>query len=719
MNITLIHNKKEHNFDLPLETTLYYVQKLFSKIFKCESVDILYKGNKIIINDDNKTTLLKDIVTEVDSTIRLKVILNSENNSIKNQTPSESNSQVGINDINENNNKVILAKSDNNKLFESLYNKKIKQVNSALKEFNLKIFEINNFLFKHKGGTRNDNLTTFEKKIYEFIDNLIIYIKKLMSILDINNFVTYNEMIHNLNLFYPELNIFNRNNSVVDDINLSSFREIKKYHKNNYLLSPISKFPMNIKRNDNNYTLNSDRFNYFNKSNKKSSLKKLLLLDNNSNHIPKLKALKIKINDNKKEKDKNINNNDENINNENINEENKYDENINEENINDENINEENINEENKYEENKYEESKYDENKYDENINEENTNRENKSDDIFDFSSEENKEEKNKDNKKDNNQNENDISNICKRTINNISEITSKSGKSNESNKNIMNEEEIKNLDINITPKSSNKSNNINLNEDKSKKYKLKKDSDDNKNNESNGNNKINKNTNNNLKKEIKAFKNRKISFSPSFIPKQKKINKENNEKNFNSTIHENENENLTDSSYEPIKSFIEKTKYEVKFEDNDEDKEEEKIDEEEEEEETKSNIKKEEKTSSTIKKDEKTNSTNKKEENSSSIIKKDSTIKKEKEEDEKKPSHNSFEKISKLVQDLTPSKAEKNKKYFNKMENEASNNDNIEVNSPIYQIPNSNSRDMVRAMSRKFTRKKKTKMTNKYDFLI
>jgi hypothetical protein len=174
MNISFICNKKEYNFDLPLETTLNYIKKLISKIFKCEPVDILYKGNKIIIKDDDKTTLLKDIVTEVDSTIRLKIIL-------------------GSNEINETSKEVILIKKDNldNKLFESLFTKKTKIVNSALNEFNLKILEINNFLYKQKDGIKNDNLTTFEKKIYEFIDNLIIYIRKLISILEKNTLYAY------------------------------------------------------------------------------------------------------------------------------------------------------------------------------------------------------------------------------------------------------------------------------------------------------------------------------------------------------------------------------------------------------------------------------------------------------------------------------------------------------------------------------------------------
>ena len=614
MNISFICDKKEYNFDLPLETTLNYIKKLTTKIFKCESLDILYKGNKIAFMDKEKNTLLKDIVTEVDSTIKLKIILNPTLNSTKNQTPSESNSQagtvknldLGVNDIIENSNKVILIKKGElrNKLFEALYPQKTKKLNSALKEFNLKILEINNFLFKQKGGIRNDNLTTFEKKIYEFIDNLIIYIRKLISILEMNNFVTYNEMIQNLNLLYPELYTFTKNNMIVEeDVNLRTLIETERNGNSNIFRSPISKFPMNLKKSDKNYTINSDRYNYFNKSTKRPSLKKILLLDNNINHTLDLKGLNIRgiknNNDNKSDKKK------------------KKEKDESKKITNDDNNNS----------------SKGEEDK----------NKENKNDDVFDFSSEGNKEEKNNDNEKDNNQNDNgELNDIFKKTINNISRITSKTGKSNDSNKNILNEEEIKNLNINMTPLSSNKSNNVNININKEKNESKSKESEAEKNIYVNKKKETNDNTNNNnknnnkkfnsiFKDEMKTFKNRINNFNPGFMPKTKQLNIKKTEQNFNSIIHENEFENLTNSSYDVMNTFKEKTKNEVK----EEDKEEDKIGEEEEEE-TKSNIKKEEKTSSTIKKEDKTNSTNKKDEKIDTTIKKEekanSTIKEEKE---------------------------------------------------------------------------------------
>lgn len=645
MNISFIYDKKEYNFDLPAQTTLNYIKKLISKIFKFESLDIYYKGNKIIFTDDDKTTLLKDIVTEVDSTVKLKII-NPTLNNTKNQNFSNSNSQSGIVknidkeeiDVNEIFNKVIIVRKGihNNKLFETLYTQKIKKLNSALKEFNLKIIEINNFLFRKNVGVKKDILTTFEKKIYDFIDNLIIYIKNLTNILEINNFVTYDVIVQNLNIFYPELYDFTKSNIVAKDIHLSAIRE--KERKNNSL---ISNFPLNLKRSDINYSINSDRSNYFNKSTKKPSIKRIFLLDSNFNYNIDLKGVNIK--ENKKSND-------------------------------------------NKEDKNKEKEK----NKIKKNDNEEeDKSKENKTENIFDFSSEGTKDKINDNEKDNNNKNDNNenFSDICKKSIDDISRITSKTVKSNESNKNMLNEEEIKNLDINITSLSSNNPNNLNLNKEKnkSKELKMKNDMKDNKNNE-----------NKSFKEEIKSFKNKINSYNPRFMPKLKSLNIKKSDKNLNSTIHENENENLTNSSYDCVK---EKSK--------NEEKEEEKIGEEEEEEESEPNIKKEEKTNSTINK------------NEDSILKEDKKEKsnsEEKEENDKKPSNDSLEKISKLVHGLIPSKAEENNNYFNMEEN----NDNIGINTPIYQISSLNNSDMLKALSRKnIMKKKKSKTANKYDFII
>jgi hypothetical protein len=285
MNVSLICEKKKFNFDLPLETKLKYLKKLSCRLFKTEILDIYYRGDKIKIKENDKSTLLKDLVNADDANIKLKIVLNPTLNSTKNQTPSTfSNSipatfktlDLGGSDIVENSNKILLIKKHNNLLFEALFTQKTKKFIFSIKEFNKKIIEINNFLFKKK-TPKDKYLSIFEKNLYEFIDNLNLYFKKLISNLEKNNYVTYNEMIQNLNFFYHELNI-NENNIYNDiekhELNCQTSREIDNYVNS----SPLNKFPINLKKSDKNYTLNSERCNFFNKSTKKPSIKKYLFL---------------------------------------------------------------------------------------------------------------------------------------------------------------------------------------------------------------------------------------------------------------------------------------------------------------------------------------------------------------------------------------------------------------------------------------------------------
>ena len=317
MNINLICQKKYYNFTLPLEVSLNYIKNLCFKIFKCKSLDIYYKGDKITKEGngeneyDEKKILLKDI-TNGESYIKLKIVLNSTLSSTKNKTPSSTNSPAPTNKSNNSydfggednniNSNIILLENQNNKLFEAIYGQKTKKLFSNIKEFNRKIIEIDNFLFKKKPNYKNDNLSIFEKNLYNFIDNIKLYFKKLYTVLETNNYVTYNEMIQNLNLFYNELNLY-------DDIEQKIINQTGKKNETITITStPINKFPINLKKSENILSLNSDR-SYFNKSSKKPSIGNSLLLTNNNkvNHILEIK--KSFLNENK-----NITKNDENNN---------------------------------------------------------------------------------------------------------------------------------------------------------------------------------------------------------------------------------------------------------------------------------------------------------------------------------------------------------------------------------------------------------------------
>ena len=289
MNINLICARKAYNFVLPLEVSLNYIKKLSCRIFKCELFDIYYKGEKIIKEDNNEKTLLKDIINEGESNITLKIVLNPTlSSSTKNQTSSISNAPVpttktnktsldlgGISEFLENSSKMLIN-NKRNKLFEALYKQKSKNLFSCIKAFNKKVIEIDNYLYKKKPNNKNDNLSNFENNLYEFIDGLKLYFTRLLTLLEVNDYSSYNEIIQNLNSFYNELFNLDENET---NINYKTANKIN--NTNNTITStPINKFPINLKKSDYNLKLNSDRDNYFNKSSKKSTIKKALLLNN-------------------------------------------------------------------------------------------------------------------------------------------------------------------------------------------------------------------------------------------------------------------------------------------------------------------------------------------------------------------------------------------------------------------------------------------------------
>ena len=490
MNISLICNKKSYNFVLPLEASLSYIKKLSCKLYKCELLDIYYKGDKIT-KEENEEKILKNIITDGDSNIKLKIVINPTLSSTKNQTSSNTNSPANFNkntdnignNIITNSDKILLFKNKTNKLFETIYEQKIKKLFNSIRDFNKKIIEINNFLFKKKPKYgKNEHLPNFEKKVYDFIDGLRLYFMKLITTLEMNDYAKYNYIVDNLNVFYNELILY-------DQLEQNS-------HKINTITStPVNKFPINLKKSDNNFNLNSDKGNYFNKSSIKPSIKKVLLLHNNNNKNY-LEAKSLLIND-------------------------KY-----------------NI----KTENNKNEKSKFIKFANDEcNKNEKQLKKEDKDEDNDDNNSEKSKEDsidQRKDNskksKKNKNNNELDLnsskksqSNLSQKSINNISSITKKTV---DSNKNLEKEEDNDNNKNNNSFHSQNsvKSDNAKNKQIVPFNFELIK-------------NKNAQNENINLYEEIKLPKN--VAYNN---PKKNLKNE-----NLNSTIQEMENENITNSSYD------------------------------------------------------------------------------------------------------------------------------------------------------------------------
>jgi len=286
MNICLISDRQIYKFVLNYEMNLKYIKKLCYKIFKTEDLDIYYKDKKIF-EKYSEDTILDDIVNAHDSIIKFKIIFHSFCSS-KNQTPSTTNSQttntidIGRNHNNENKKKKFEIKSiinlKQNKLFEAVFTHKFKKLSSLMDEFNIKVIEMERFLFKKKDFSEK-NHATFEKKIYEFVEGVTKYYQKLISILEKNNYASYDEIVHNLRYFYDNI-VFNEEKEVSNNIKENEqIIDYKTLHnEDNFTInSSKNKFPINLKKSEKIATINAEKSNIFNKKSKKITIKDKLL----------------------------------------------------------------------------------------------------------------------------------------------------------------------------------------------------------------------------------------------------------------------------------------------------------------------------------------------------------------------------------------------------------------------------------------------------------
>ena len=271
MNINLVYEGKDYNFDIPNGVTIDYLKELSSKIFNSDKalLDLVYKNEKFKINDDN--ALIRDLIPEGETnailtvqinknlnnlkknevvplaTLKTKRVENNDKEKKKNNTniSMEKSRNLKIKEIqvikeksedkkenqnrslnfykdNKNNikNKIIINNKHINiikkefdiKLFENIYIKKSKELLSLIKEFNNKVKEVYMILYKkykNSGGITINNISSSSNS----------------SISSINNGI-------NSNYFY-ELTIYEKK--------LIDFQEkqIKNYKK---LLESIKKF---------------------------------------------------------------------------------------------------------------------------------------------------------------------------------------------------------------------------------------------------------------------------------------------------------------------------------------------------------------------------------------------------------------------------------------------------------------------------------------------
>ena len=132
MNINLIYEGKNYNFDIPNNVTIDYLKELSSKIFNSEKelLDLIYNNRKITDNSDN--TLIRDLIPEGESNAILTVQIN-KNLSLNNHKKKKER-KISFENLKERTNKENINTIEKNNKINDRYDKHDKKENENHKE---------------------------------------------------------------------------------------------------------------------------------------------------------------------------------------------------------------------------------------------------------------------------------------------------------------------------------------------------------------------------------------------------------------------------------------------------------------------------------------------------------------------------------------------------------------------------------------------------------
>ena len=235
MNINLVYEGKDYNFDIPNGVTIDYLKELSSKIFNSEKelLDLVYNNEKVT-NNDNKT-LIRDLIPEGETNAILTVQINKN---IKNNKKNDNKKIIPLvnlkqrnenNTTNENKNENIGNFLNENKNEENK-NEENKEKNKRMKEKKkIQIFDIQNF-------TNNSNSYN-KRNIMTNVSNCNINTNKEKLI--------FNELIGKAG---NGNNNYNLSNILEKDYNKKILFETTYMKKNTELLALIKEFNEKIKK---------------------------------------------------------------------------------------------------------------------------------------------------------------------------------------------------------------------------------------------------------------------------------------------------------------------------------------------------------------------------------------------------------------------------------------------------------------------------------------
>jgi len=220
MNINLVYEGKNYNFDIPNNVTIDYLKELSSKIFNSDKalLDLVYKNQKFQISDEN--TLIRDLIPKGEDNAILTVQINKSENSPKKGEP------------------IPLATLKSKKL-ESSDKKELKKINESLNMEKSNIKAIKNIkLFKEKSETKSldkkDNKSGKLLKNNKFSNRNIFMVNNSKSINLINK--DFDSKIFESTFIKKNkelLSLMKEFNSKIKEVYLSLYKKFKNAGVNN------------------------------------------------------------------------------------------------------------------------------------------------------------------------------------------------------------------------------------------------------------------------------------------------------------------------------------------------------------------------------------------------------------------------------------------------------------------------------------------------------
>ena len=352
MNINLIYEGKNYNFDIPNNVTIDYLKELSSKIFNSEKelLDLIYNNRKISDNSDN--TLIRDLIPEGESNAILTVQINK--NLSNNNHKMKKERKISFEHLKERNNKENIKTIEKNNKLNERYDKydnenenhkekKVIKINpktdesTSSKNEKLLLENIynNNIQSKIRLMLTNNNRLNYKENKKEKFNNeyiqkngeLLSLIRQFSDKIKKIYLILYNKYkISNKNLSHNTSTLSNvkttRNENINNNLLDNSFYELALYEKKimNYLEIQIQHYKLlldTIKNYDNNISF-TKLTDFYHKlfmfipedtiMNKEQKIKELMkrnkklnnnnssinLTSFNSNNNKKLPAIKIK-----------------------------------------------------------------------------------------------------------------------------------------------------------------------------------------------------------------------------------------------------------------------------------------------------------------------------------------------------------------------------------------------------------------------------------------